>query len=68
MMSTTTRNHDWRPTLRRAAETVYWSYFGVRNKEDCERDAAKIAPLQVIAAGMVVVAVVELALVAILHF
>ena len=68
MMSTTTRNHDWRPTLRRVAETVYWSFFGVRNKQDCDRNAANIAPLQVITAGLVVVAVFELTLVAILHF
>jgi Protein of unknown function (DUF2970) len=31
---------------------VFWSFFGVRKKSDYERDAARLNPVAVIAAGL----------------
>lgn len=36
-----------------AARAVFWSFFGVRKGADYDRDAVRLTPGQVIAAGLV---------------
>jgi len=36
-----------------AARAVFWSFFGVRKRADYNRDAVRLTPGQVIAAGLV---------------
>jgi hypothetical protein len=36
-----------------AARAVFWSFFGVRKSADYNRDAVRLTPGQVIAAGLV---------------
>ena len=36
-----------------AANAVLWGFFGVRKSADCDRDALRLTPGQVIAAGLI---------------
>jgi len=36
-----------------AFKAVFWSFFGVRKREDYDSDAASLRPQQVIVAGLV---------------
>ena len=40
-------------TFLQAARAVFWSFFGVRKGADYNRDAVRLTPGQVIAAGLV---------------
>jgi DUF2970 family protein len=35
------------------AKAVFWSFFGIRRKQDYETDAARLTPVQVVIAGIV---------------
>ena len=48
-----------------AFKAVFWSFFGVRKKADCEADAGKLKLQHVIAAGLIGTGVFVLALFAI---
>ena len=37
----------------RAAQAVFWSFFGVRKKTDHENDAQHLTPVQVIVIGLI---------------
>jgi Protein of unknown function (DUF2970) len=37
----------------RVAQTVFWSFFGVRKSKDHDADAAVLTPVQVIVAGII---------------
>ena len=39
--------------MRDAFKAVFWSFFGVRRREDYESDTRKLKPQHVIAAGVV---------------
>jgi hypothetical protein len=40
-------------SIGQVARAISWSFFGVRKGEDLDRDAAKISPMQIIAAGLI---------------
>lgn len=40
-------------TALQAARAVFWSFFGVRKSADYDRDAVRLTPGQVIAAGLI---------------
>jgi len=40
-------------SFAKAAKAVFWSFFGVRKKQDYESDSTSISPVQVIAAGLI---------------
>ena len=42
-----------RASFADVAKAVFWSFFGVRKKQDYERDSARISPVQVIVAGLI---------------
>jgi hypothetical protein len=46
----------------RAFRAVFWSFLGVRRREDYESDSQKLKPQAVIAAGLVTAALFVLAL------
>jgi hypothetical protein len=46
---------------------VFWSFFGVRKKSDYERDAARLNPVAVIAAGILGAAIFVGVLILIVH-
>ncbi len=46
-------------SIGQVARAISWSFFGVRKGEDLERDAAKISPMQIIAAGLVGTAILH---------
>ena len=37
-------------------KAVFWSFFGVRKRQDYEKDAAHLNPVQVIIAGLIAAA------------
>jgi hypothetical protein len=46
---------------------VFWSFFGVRKKSDYERDAARLNPVAVIAAGVLGAAIFVSVLILVVH-
>ena len=38
-------------------KAVFWSFFGVRKRQDYEKDAAQLNPVHVIIAGLIAAAV-----------
>jgi hypothetical protein len=46
---------------------VFWSFFGVRKKSDYERDAARLNPVAVIAAGLLGAAIFVVVLIVIVR-
>jgi Protein of unknown function (DUF2970) len=52
-----------RGTLLRTFKAVAWSFFGVRQASEYEKDISQLNPLHVIAAGIVVAALFVAALV-----
>lgn len=37
----------------RAAQAVFWSFFGVRKRTDYEKDAVHLTPVQVVVIGLI---------------
>jgi hypothetical protein len=35
------------------AKAVFWSFFGIRRKQDYEADAVRLTPAQVVVAGLI---------------
>jgi hypothetical protein len=50
-----------------AFKAVFWSFFGVRRREDYDEDARRLTPQAVIAAGLVSAAIFVLVLVGIVN-
>ncbi|MCA1924709.1 MAG: DUF2970 domain-containing protein [Thiobacillus sp.] len=46
----------------KAALAVFWSFFGVRRRQDYDADAQSLTPAQVIVAGLIGAAVFVLAM------
>ncbi len=51
-------NEEKQVTRRKASfaatmKAVFWSFFGVRKKQDYEEDAAQLNPVHVIIAGLI---------------
>lgn len=42
-----------RASTAQVAKAVFWSFFGVRKKQDYASDSARISPLQVVVAGII---------------
>ncbi len=56
-------NREPRPaTLGQVVSAVFWSFFGVRKGRHMERDAVTVKPLQVIVVGVVLAAILVIAL------
>ncbi len=51
--------------MKDAFKAVFWSFFGVRKKDDYEADTKRLTPQAVIAAGLVCAAVFVLILIGI---
>jgi hypothetical protein len=63
---------DIEPPPRKAGfgetmSAVFWSFFGVRKKSDYERDAARLNPVAVVAAGVLGAAIFVGVLILIVH-
>ena len=54
-------------SLIQVAGAVFWSFFGVRKSATMQQDAVTIKPLQVIIVGVVLAAVIVLALLALVQ-
>ncbi|HTQ73905.1 MAG TPA: DUF2970 domain-containing protein [Burkholderiales bacterium] len=50
------------------ARAVFWSFFGVRRRDEHEKDLAQIKPAQVVVAGLVGAAIFVLSLVLLVKF
>jgi preprotein translocase subunit Sec61beta len=48
-----------------AFKAVFWSFFGVRKKNEYDKDAKQLSPQAVIAAGLVSALVIVLAILAV---
>ncbi|MBU0601085.1 MAG: DUF2970 domain-containing protein [Gammaproteobacteria bacterium] len=57
-----------RPSLRRVAGTVFWSFFGVRKRSDHDRESIQLTPPQVIAGALVGVALFITTILTLVHF
>lgn len=52
-----------RPTLLRSLKTVAWSFIGIRSRAGLQEDMAKVNPLHVLLAGVVLVLVLVFGLI-----
>ena len=60
---------DPRPaSLRQVVSAVSWSFFGIRKREAMSRDVVNIRPHHVIIVGVVLAAIMVLALIALVQF
>jgi hypothetical protein len=50
------------------AKAVFWSFLGIRRKQDYEADAVRLTPVQVIVAGIVGAAVLVVSLLLLVRF
>jgi hypothetical protein len=50
------------------AKAVFWSFFGIRRKQDYEADAVRLTPVQVIVAGLIGAALLVTVLVLLVRF
>ena len=50
------------------AKAVFWSFFGIRGKQDYEKDAVRLTPAQVIVAGLIGAAVFVTSLIMLVRF
>jgi DUF2970 family protein len=57
-----------KPSLLRTLLAVLWSFFGVRKREDLERDVSELNPLHLVVAGVLVAAVFVGALIALVNW
>ncbi len=48
--------------MRHAFKAVFWSFFGVRKRDEYEKDTKRLTPQAVIAAGLVMAVVFVLVL------
>ena len=50
------------------AKAVFWSFFGIRRKQDYEKDAVRLTPVQVIVAGLIGAALFVTGLIVLVRF
>jgi hypothetical protein len=50
------------------AKAVFWSFFGIRRKQDYEADAVRLTPGQVIVAGLIGAALLVTGLLLLVRF
>jgi hypothetical protein len=50
------------------AKAVFWSFFGIRRKQDYEDDAVRLTPVQVVVAGLIGAALLVTVLVLLVRF
>jgi hypothetical protein len=55
-------------TLSQVASAVFWSFFGVRKKQDYDTDASSISATQAIVAGVIGAALLVIALLVLVNF
>lgn len=59
------RPHERPATFLQTIKAVLWSFFGVRKRSDYENDVARLNPVHVIIAGLIVAMLFVLVLVVI---
>jgi len=57
-----------RATPLQVAKAVFWSFLGIRRKQDYEKDAVRLTPVQVIVAGIIGAALFVLTLILLVRF
>jgi hypothetical protein len=50
------------------AKAVFWSFFGIRRKQDYEADAVRLTPVQVVVAGLIGAALLVVSLLLLVRF
>ena len=55
-------------TPLQVAKAVFWSFFGIRERAEYEKDAVSLTPLQVVVAGIIGAIILVLSLVTLVHF
>jgi len=55
-------------TPLQVAKTVFWSFLGIRRKQDYEQDAVRLTPVQVIVAGIIGAALLVMTLILLVRF
>ncbi|MCE9638557.1 MAG: DUF2970 domain-containing protein [Betaproteobacteria bacterium] len=55
-------------TLPQVIKAVFWSFLGIRRRAEYEKDAVRLKPVQVIAAGIIGAMVLVLSLVMLVRF
>ena len=55
-------------SLRRVAQAVFWSFFGVRKGKDMQQDAVTLKPLHLVIVGVLSALAFVLALLALVTF
>ncbi len=55
-------------SLLAVAKAVFWSFFGIRRKQDYEADAVRLTPVQVVIAGIVGAALLVATLILLVRF
>ena len=50
------------------AKAVFWSFFGIRRKQDYETDAVRLTPVQVVVAGLIGAALLVVGLLLLVRF
>ncbi|MFO1321279.1 MAG: DUF2970 domain-containing protein [Burkholderiales bacterium] len=50
------------------AKAVFWSFLGIRKKQDYQSDLVKITPVQAILGGLIGAAIFVASLVTLVHF
>ncbi len=57
-----------KPSPLALAKAVFWSFLGIRRKQDSEADSARLTPGQVIGAGLVGAALLVTGLILLVKF
>ena len=55
-------------SLVQVAKAVFWSFLGIRRRNDYEADSVELKPQQVIVAGLIGAAVLVLSLILLVRF
>ncbi len=55
-------------TPLQVAKAVFWSFLGIRKKQDYEKDAVRLTPVQVIVAGLIGAALLVVSLLLLVRF
>jgi hypothetical protein len=55
-------------TPLQVAKAVFWSFLGIRRKQDYEQDAVRLTPVQIIVAGIIGAALLVMTLILLVRF
>jgi preprotein translocase subunit Sec61beta len=55
-------------SVLQVAKAVFWSFFGIRRKQDYEADAVRLTPVQVVVAGLIGAALLVVSLLLLVRF